>query len=59
MARRTEKPRDTRAPRQSNRSFVDMMKSVPKEKFVSMVSKCGMPAEEARDLCRSFAELKK
>ncbi len=38
--------------------FSELIKKVSDYHFVRMVSKCGLPPREARELCESFRELK-
>lgn len=40
------------------RSFSEMMRDIPTDQFVRMVTRCSLPAVEARELCQSFKELK-
>lgn len=42
----------------SGASFLDLIKSVPVDQFVRMVTKSGIPALEARKLCEEFKKLK-
>ena len=37
--------------------LVDLIKTIPKDVFVGMVSRSGMPAVEARELCERFKRL--
>ena len=39
--------------------LVDLLKNVPKEVFVGMVSRSGLPTDEARELCERFKRLTK
>jgi hypothetical protein len=47
-----------RKPARSNRDFTQLMRGVPMDVFVRMVTKSGLPAREARELCQAFKELK-
>ena len=38
--------------------LADLLRGVPTEVFVSMVSRSGMPGKEARELCEQFKRLK-
>lgn len=58
MARRKSRTSEA-PPEKSDLSFVELMLQVPKGVFVSMVSRSGLPAHEARALCQAFQELKK
>jgi hypothetical protein len=42
----------------SERSFEELVRQVPVEQFNRMVAKSGMTAEESRELCQAFLELK-
>ncbi len=41
-----------------HRDFEDLVVMVPTTLFVNMVSKSGLPTQEARQLCQAFKELK-
>ncbi len=56
MAKSSDKYQ-VRKPKRNKRDFVDLVRSVPRDVFVRMVSKSGLPTDEARDLCQSFKEL--
>ncbi len=47
-----------RPPASSKREFMELICDVPTEQFVRMVSKSGMPSDEARKLCEQFKEMK-
>ncbi len=42
----------------SGRKFTDLVRAIPTGQFVRMVSKCGLPTPEARELCQAFKDLK-
>ena len=58
MAKRFSKKVSSSKIASSGRDFTEMIRAVPVHHFVKMVSKCGMPAPEARELCAAFRELK-
>ncbi len=41
-----------------HRDFEDLVVMVPTTLFVTMVSKSGLPSQEARQLCKAFKEMK-
>ncbi len=48
--------RETRTTR-TNRGFTELVRGVPVEQFIRMVTKSGLPAQEAKELCAAFKEL--
>lgn len=46
------------AKKASNRKFDDLIRDVPTKVFVQMVSKSGMPNDDAAALCKAFKEMK-
>lgn len=38
--------------------IITLLRSIPTEVFVQMVSKSGLPTHEARELCKEFKDLK-
>jgi len=43
----------------SKKSFAELMRLIPGGQFTRMVSKCGLPTDEARAVCKAFMENKK
>jgi hypothetical protein len=39
------------------KDFTELMRVIPERNFVAMVSKSGLPAQQARELCLAFKEL--
>ncbi len=54
----SEKKPSKRAVKRVPRSLADLLRGVPVYVFVAMVSKSGLPTEDARDLCKAFKDLK-
>lgn len=42
----------------SKPDFVSLMKQIPVEAFIRMVSKSGLPPQTSRELCQAFKDLK-
>lgn len=42
----------------STPSILTLLRNVPTNVFVQMVTKSGIPAHQARELCKQFKELK-
>lgn len=60
MIRKSAAKRAAASPKiaDSGRDFTEMMREVPMEQFVRMVTRSGIPDPEGRELCKSFKELK-
>jgi hypothetical protein len=57
MMKSQKKSGALKAPADNDR-LADLLRCVPTEAFVSMVSRSGIPSGEARELCDQFKRLK-
>ena len=48
----------TKTTKRVARSLDDLLRDIPLHVFTSMVTKSGLSAEDSRELCRLFKELK-
>lgn len=55
----TKQPRQEAIRYDDESRLVDLIKGIPKDIFVGMVSRSGMPTQEARELCERFKRLTK